>query len=276
MSTVLALALLAAAGNAVVVEPVANMYSRSSEDADVVSQAICGVNVSILERRPGWARIRTPDDYTGWVPERSIRTGPPYAASARVAQVNALFAHLYPEPDVTRRRPLLTVPFETRLEVAAEPPDKPRWLQVRLPDGRSGWVQRGDLVFDPQPLTIPQTIELARRFLGLPYTWGGTSAFGFDCSGFTQMLMRSRGILMPRDADPQSRWEGLVSVERADLLAGDLLFFGPAGGKMTHTGMYIGDGRFIHASTHQRPVVQIGELADPHWSSLLAACRRAR
>ncbi len=276
MSIVLALALMAAAGNAVVVEPVAHMYSRSSEDADVVSQAIFGVNVGVLERTPGWARIRTPDDYTGWVPERAVLPAPRYAVSGRVAQVDSLFAHLYREPDVTRQRPLLTVPYETRLEVAAEPPDDRRWFQVRLPDGRLAWMQRGDVLFNPAPLAIRETVMLARRFLGLPYTWGGTSSFGFDCSGFTQMLMRRRGILMPRDADPQSRWKGLAAVDRDGLIPGDLLFFGNPGGKITHTGMYIGGGEFIHATTHQRPVVQISEVADPHWSRLLVACRRAK
>lgn len=276
MSTLLAVALLAASGNAVVLKPVANMYSRASEEADVVSQAICGANVAILERQPGWVRIRTADDYSGWVTGSSVLPGALYAASGRVAEVQSLFAHIYRGPSVTTNQPLLTVPFESRLAVTAEPEDNRRWIAVRLPDGRAGWVQRGDVAFDPPPLSIPESIELARRFLGLPYTWGGTSSYGYDCSGFTQMLLRRRGILMPRDAHPQAHQERMVAVEPGALRPGDLLYFGKKGGKITHTGMYIGDGKFIHATTHERPVVQISELACAHWTELLVASRRPK
>lgn len=121
---------------------------------------------------------------------------------------------------------MLTVPFETQLEPAATVAGDARGLQVILPDSRTAWIQRSDLNSDPKPLTIEQSIDLAKRFLGLPYLWGGRSSFGYDCSGFTQMLLRSRGINMPRDADLQAAWEGAEVVERANLRAGDVLFFG--------------------------------------------------
>jgi len=262
--------------NAVVLLPVANMYSKPSEDADVVSQAIYGSNVGVVERQEGWARIRTADDYTGWTPLSALLPGKAYAASGRVAEVASLFAHIYREASVTAHAPLLTVPFESRLEVVAEPPDQARWLQVRLPDDRSGWVQAGDIAFDPKPMGIPEMIEFSKRFLGLPYTWGGTSSFGYDCSGFAQMLCRRRGIPMPRDAQPQADWSGVAPVERADLKPGDLLYFGGSAKKITHTGVYLGDGKFIDATTWQTPMVRIDDLNDAHWSRLLVAMRRVK
>src|SRR6478752_1892930 len=87
--------------NAVVVQPVANMYSRATADADVVSQAIYGANVGVLEQQDGWARIRTGDDYTGWMPLSALRPGQPYAAKGRVAEVQSLFAHVYREASLT-------------------------------------------------------------------------------------------------------------------------------------------------------------------------------
>jgi len=270
----------AAVPQAVILKPVANMYAQPSDDTEVVSQAIYGVSVGIIGEQAGWLHIRTADEYTGWIPTASARRlsagEKPYASAGRVAQVASLFAHIYHEPDVTKRRPIVTVPFETRLEIIAEPEDNWRWLQVRLPDDGSGWLQRGDLSFDTRPLTISETIELSRRFLGLPYTWGGTSSFGYDCSGFVQMLCRRRGTLIPRDADQQAAWSGVMPVTRADLKRGDLLFFGSAADHITHTGMYIGDGQFINATTWIRPVVQICNLSDPHWSHLLVACRRLK
>jgi len=262
--------------NAVVLRPVADMYSRPSEDADVVSQAIYGANVLLVEEREGWAHIRTADDYTGWMPLAALRPGAPYAAAGRVAEVASRFAHLYREPDVTKHAPLLTVPFETRLAVSSPPAEGAPWLPVRLPDDRSAWIQAGDAVFDPKPLDTPAMLELARKFLGTPYTWGGTSSFGYDCSGFTQMLERRRGALMPRDAQPQAEWSGVVPVERQDLRPGDLLYFGSSEKHITHTGVYLGGNRFISATTHETPMVRIDDLTDPYWARLLVAQRRVK
>src|SRR5260370_21538164 len=99
-------------GNGVVVQAVANMYSKATVDADVVSQAIYSTNVTILEQDGAWLKIRTPDEYTGWIQNAAILQTKAYAQSGRVAQVEALFANLYREPDVTKHQPLLTIPFE--------------------------------------------------------------------------------------------------------------------------------------------------------------------
>jgi hypothetical protein len=275
MTGLVLLALLAAElPNAVVLRPVANMYSKPTEDADVVSQAIYGSNVTLLEQREGWAHIRTADDYTGWTPLSLLRSGPAYASTDGAAQVVSLFAHVYREASVTTHAPLLTVPFETRLEAVSKPSPEDRWLQVRLPDDRAGWIQTGDVAFHMKMLSIPEMLALARRFLGVPYTWGGTSSFGYDCSGFAQMLERRRGVLMPRDAQPQAEWTGLAPVKREDLQPGDLLYFGSSDKRITHTGVYLGDGKFIDATTFETPMVRIDDLADPHWSRILVAMRR--
>jgi hypothetical protein len=115
MSLLLALVLmLSSQPRGVVVNPVANMYSAPREESDVVSQAIYGTNVVMEEEKAGWAKVRTADDYTGWMPLASLRplspSEAPYASVGRVAQVESLFANLYREPDVTKHQPLLTVP----------------------------------------------------------------------------------------------------------------------------------------------------------------------
>ena len=277
MPGIAALALFAAAlPNAVVLRPVANMYSRATEDSDVVSQAIYGANVVVLEQKEGWAHIRTFDDYTGWTPLSALRPGQPYATRGRVAEVQSLFAHIYREPNVTRHAPVITVPFETKLEVIAEPADNTRWIEIRLPDDHSGWLQTGDVAFDVKPLGIPEMLALSKRFLGLPYTWGGTSSFGYDCSGFAQMLCRRRGVNMPRDAQPQADWSGVAPIERKDLAPGDLLYFGSSDKHITHTGVYLGEGQFIDATTNQTPMVRIDDLNEPRWTKLLVAVRRVK
>jgi gamma-D-glutamyl-L-lysine dipeptidyl-peptidase len=270
----------------VVVVPVANMYAQPTEKSAVVSQALYASNVTLLVARGEWSRIQTSDRYRGWTPSRYLRlvqVGNGYATSGPTVQVESLFANVYAEPDVTRHKPVVTIPYEVRLEVVDEPKDAASkekshegWLHVRLPEMREAWIQASDVVSDPKPLSIAETIELAKRFLGLPYLWGGRSSFGFDCSGFTQMLIDARGANMPRDADQQAAWNGLVAVERSDLQAGDLVFFGSSAKNITHTGMYIGDGQFIHDATNGHPVVQISRLDDEPWTRLLVACRRLK
>jgi cell wall-associated NlpC family hydrolase len=264
----------AALPNAVVLQPVANMYSKPTEDADVVSQAIYGTNVAILEQKDGWANIRTPDAYTGWASLSVLKTADPYAASGTVAQVQSLFAHLYREQNVTRHAPLLTVPFETKLEVARKLDE--RWLEVRLADGRTAFVRNGDVSLNASLMSTADMLALSKKFLGLPYTWGGTSSFGYDCSGFVQMLERRRGIVMPRDAQPQADWSGVEPVDRKNLEPGDLLYFGSSAKHITHTGMYLGEGKFIDATTHLTPMVRIDDLNDDYWTRLLVATRRVK
>jgi cell wall-associated NlpC family hydrolase len=282
MTFLLALALTALPSpGAVVVKPVANMYSAATEDADVVSQAICGTSVVLVEEKGEWVKVLTPDDYPGWMPLGSLRRyssgDHAYASTGKVVQVASLFANVYREPTVTKHPPMLSLPFEAPLEVVpGAEKGTGRWIQVRLPDGRTAWIQRGDIDPDPQPLSVSGAIKLAKRLLGLTYLWGGTSTFGFDCSGFTQMLVRRRGIVMPRDADLQAAWQGVLPVKRNRLRAGDLLFFGESPPKITHTGMYIGHGKFIHDTTHEHPGVQISRLKDHYWKKLLVACRRLK
>jgi SH3-like domain-containing protein len=266
---------------AVVLAPVLDMFSEPAADASVVSQARYGMTVAVDQMEAEWARIRTlDDDYPGWVRRSALRLlaeGEQYGETGRLAQVDSLRAHLYPAPSVTRHAPVLTLPYETVLEVLEEPAeDNRRWIRVRLPDGAEAWIQRGDVTFDREPLPLGALIELSKRFLGLPYTWGGTTSFGFDCSGFTQMLVRRGGVRMPRDAQPQADWDGMLPITREELQPGDLLFFGGGPRKINHTGFYLGAGEFIHATTNTKPVVQISRLESEPWAQTLTACRRWR
>jgi len=263
----------------VIAKPVADMFSKPTAESDVVSQAIYGTDVLSLEQHGDWYKIRTADNYTGWVAASDMLPlkSSPYAPDTKAVQVIGLSVNIYWEPDVTRHAPLLQLPWEARLEIVPGATDNnSRWLQVRLVNGQTAWIQRGDVSAKLAPLTIDQTLQLARRFLGVTYTWGGVSSFGFDCSGFTQMLVRQRGIEMPRDADLQAAWAGANPVERKDLQPGDLLFFGSSPAKITHTGMYLGNGMFIHDTTHDHPGVQISRLDDMPWTRLLVAARRVK
>ena len=94
-----------------------------------------------------------------------------------------------------------------------------------------------------------ELVMSAMNFLGVPYRWGGDNADqGFDFSGFTRHVFEnSLGLVLPRRADQQANSAGLLSVRRDELKPGDLVFFNTRGFAASHVGIYLGDGRFVHA-----------------------------
>jgi cell wall-associated NlpC family hydrolase len=245
---------------------------------DVVTQAILGTNLVIEASQEGWHDVLLPDQARGWIQGHQVRTyapaEPPYASAGQVAEVHNLMAFLYPEPDGTAHAPALQVTIGARLELADVRED---WVGVALPSGAVCWMRRGDGTItdagSPRPRhSVEQVIRTARRFLGLPYLWGGTTPLGIDCSGFVQLVYGLNGVRLLRDSRIQYTQPDLAPVEREELQAGDLLFFGQE--RISHVGLYLGAGEFIHATSHQTPVVQISHLEEPHWTELFQGARR--
>jgi cell wall-associated NlpC family hydrolase len=270
---------------AVVVASVENMYSGPDETLEVVSQATLGQVVEVLETNGAFTHVRTPDRYDGWVPRLAIGeyadpSAPRYARAGRVVEVTSLMANLYRDPDVTTARPKALAPLATRLEVTADGPSE-RWLVVRLPSGDTGYVQAGDVrAVDPvgprRRGSPDDLVATARRFLGVPYLWGGMTVRGIDCSGLVSRVYHANGTDLPRDADQQFADPSADPVAAPDLRPGDLLFFGSDAKNITHVGLYAGGGRFIDATTYETPVVREDRLDDPHWSSIYQGARRPR
>ena len=262
----------------VVLTNIANVYKEPDPTVELVTQAIVGTTLTIEESSEGWHYVRLPDRYHGWIEARHVQQyapdEAPYASSGPVAEIQSLLAFLHRRPDDTTPAPALQVPVGTRLEVAEEHEER---VRVVLPGGVQLWMRRGDVVIlednSPRPRgTVHQIIATAKRFLGLPYMWGGTTPLGIDCSGFVQLTHHLHGVSLLRDASIQYTQAGLLPVDREDLEAGDLIFFGRK--SITHVGLCIGDGEFIHATTHIRPVVQISRLDEAHWTELYWGARR--
>jgi cell wall-associated NlpC family hydrolase len=115
-------------------------------------------------------------------------------------------------------------------------------------------------------------VDVALDAIGAPYRWGGTGANGFDCSGLIRYAYGVVGITMPRTSADQLRAGAPVEIERAQLVAGDVLgFAGAPGAKADHVGLHIGDDRFIHSSSSG---VRISSLREPYWRERLVAARR--
>ena len=108
----------------------------------------------------------------------------------------------------------------------------------------------------------------ALRFLGVPYVFGGTSTSGFDCSGFVQHVFAMMGIAVPRTADAQYDY-GRPTV--GGPRAGDLVFFDTYGG-VSHVGIYLGGGKFVHASSSHG--VMVSHLSDSYWAVRYVGSKR--
>lgn len=267
--------------------PIEPMRESPNATSEIVSQAVFSepvISHQEVEGKEGeWVEIETAvDHYRGWVRKSAIcaREEPYPAKDFRFVKVNRLAAHVYAVED-TIYGPILTLPFESPLQcIDYEKGSTSRWLKVLLPDARVAYVQRGDILEEePSILTMEEMCAFSMRFLGLPYTWGGRSSFGYDCSGFVQMLYRHMGVHLPRDSKDQMRFEGFKSVSLDQLQLGDLIFWGSSEEKICHVGMYLEEGRFIHAGVAENsPYITITCLSNPHWNgtSWLKFCAARR
>ena len=108
----------------------------------------------------------------------------------------------------------------------------------------------------------------ALRFLGTPYVFGGTTASGFDCSGYVQHVFAMLGISLPRTADAQyDAGHKIVGAMRP----GDLVFFQTYEPGVSHVGIYLGNGKFVHASSHG---VMVSSLSESYWASRYVGAKR--
>jgi peptidoglycan endopeptidase LytE len=115
-------------------------------------------------------------------------------------------------------------------------------------------------------------VQAAYRNLGARYVWGASRPGAFDCSGFTMYVMRQSGISLPHSSGAQFRMGR--SVSRSNLQPGDLVFFSlGTRGVVGHVGLYIGNGRMIHASTPSTGVI-VSSLSEPYYASRYLGARR--
>ena len=121
------------------------------------------------------------------------------------------------------------------------------------------------------PGRIQTVLKHALALLGTPYRWGGTTTAGFDCSGLVGYVFRTTlGIELPRVSRDMAKAGELV--DRSHMSPGDLVFFGRRG-RVDHVGIYLGDGRFVHAPRTGRDVT-VSSMEDGYWGRKFLEARR--
>lgn len=116
----------------------------------------------------------------------------------------------------------------------------------------------------PVPHTRPAAVvvQTARLQIGAPYHYGGKTPAGFDCSGLVQYAYAQAGIVIPRSTEGQL--QAARSVLMSHVRPGDVLFFRTSPPKVSHVGIYVGNGRFVHAPSRGKRVTQ-ASLSNPYW-----------
>lgn len=249
--------------------PALDMHASPDLNSPVISQAIYNTGVQVLQNKSGFSQIMTPDNYKGWV-QKNYLTSRSVFPDAQVAKVKNLFANVFEKPATDIHPPIFTAPFGTEFTILNAEDD--RWIKIQLADNSSGWIQRGDVEIDAKPMTLEKMLDFSKKFLGLPYLWGGVSTYGFDCSGFVQMLYKQVGIMLPRDGIDQAYYPGYIDVSPKNLEPGDRMYFG-FDGKISHAAVYLGDNKFIGSTVYLTPIVQIADLRLQHWQDMFIVAK---
>ena len=231
---------------AILNRPIEDVRRAPTLHSERITQARLGETARVLEQSSGWAKIRLEHDgYIGWAHENSLFVCDSSAAAEYLSACNAVVK--VPLAEARNADGALTqkIAFATRARLEGD--------RLILPDGRRWIVNPSDFLSldeTPPPTSagIAQTLELIRRFAGVPYLWGGRSPYGFDCSGLAGAFYAFMSVTLPRDADQQ--FEAGESVEHAE--PGDLLFFGEADedgdAHISHVAISLGGDEFIHAN----------------------------
>lgn len=209
------------------------IYRLATTRSRLLSRISSGTNVAIVGARGGWLGILMSDYSTGWIPGDRVRIIPDY-------------------------------------EVTSNTPVEPSSSQGYLGSYPDIYPHTNSPFFHGNAQAL---LAIAYTYLGVPYEWGGESRRGLDCSGYVQKVFGQLGYHLPRTAAEQM--EIGIPVPVSQLQPGDRLYFEPSSTPpyVRHTGIYIGNGYFIHSSVSGHGVA-ISSLYEGMWPRIFVCARR--
>jgi cell wall-associated NlpC family hydrolase len=234
---------------------VSTAYQRREPDvrSENINQGIMGDHVRILKKRDYYYLVQLYDGYLGWMLTSFVQ--PMTAEQLRNWQELPKVIYMKSVGHIYQDSTSQSIPVSDIVAgaVVAHRATGKNWTQVRCPDGNIGTVKNKTVMnlqdFQSQEPSRQDLVRTAKTFMGIPYFWGGRSAKGFDCSGFTNTIYKLHDITLPRDANMQVETGRTVPLDStlSQIRVGDLLFFGVNPDRITHVAMYIGNHRFIHS-----------------------------
>ena len=231
-----------------------NLRTKPDHAAELASQVLMGTPMKILDYVDGWYRVQTPDFYIGWMDSGGLARFTDSEMDRWKKSNRYVFSQITGNAfDSTNRKKskvsdlVLGDLFEVEAEIKG-------YLKIRFPDGRTGFAKKKDCLsfqeWTSRKPDVQSVLSIAKQLLGVPYLWGGTSCKAVDCSGFTKTAYYSQGIILARDASQQAKYGQHPGFnEIGNLQPGDLLFFGRSDQRVTHVGIYLENGWYIHASS---------------------------
>ena len=259
---------------------IATLRTEPKHSAEIATQGIMGAPVKVLQKCDDWYRVQMADDYIAYVPESSLA----FKTEAQMKtwrKAKRLIVTAYDSRLVTVPMGDETVSDLVMGNILEYKAAQGKWLKVATPDGRVGWVDAADVAdlaqWSQQGFSAAQIEKTARRMMGSGYLWGGTSTKVTDCSGLSKVCYLSNGIILQRDASQQALTGKIMKrgTDWRQYETGDLLFFGnEKTGRVTHVGIYLRDGKYIHCSGQVKINSLIPTASDyPYLYSPLSASR---
>jgi len=236
---------------------VANLRAKPKHSAELVTQTLMGMPLRILQQKNGFYQVQTPEGYYAWVDTAGISIKTKKEFEEWLAKPKVIISSMYGMIDSGKKNILHPISDYVLNDVFAVVKAENNLTTIEYPDGRIGIINNKDIsdikllnkkIISKNPKRITET---AQNYMGIPYLWGGTSAKGLDCSGYTKNVYAQYGYLLPRDASQQVKIGKKIEItdDFNNLLAGDLLFFGRIKNgkeKITHVAIHLGNGRIIH------------------------------
>jgi hypothetical protein len=238
---------------AICLQPYIPIRSSASEAAEMVNQLIFGDTFRILEEVPRWYRIiRDYDDYEGWVDWKTVSflSDQDYLKYNMQASTALLLRQPYNviSRNTAGQSVSLHLSWGSRIFNLDDMGISFHMQGIRFDVPNMTYVNPVNATSMSRTACAKYLIQQAQMLVNVPYLWGGCTAFGFDCSGFTQTLYRFINIRMPRNASQQALLGEEVKYE--ERACGDLAFFnhGEADGHISHVGVCDDQGRILHCS----------------------------
>lgn len=232
---------------------VSNLRAKPDDASELVSQTVLGTPLKVLDYKSKWFRVQTPDKYIGWMDAAGLQSFNTKEMEHWKSSPRFLFNRISGVVLDKPRKKGNVVSDIVLGDLFEVENTKKGFLKIKFPDGRTGYVRKADCIsfenWSNSEPNVNSIVNVANKMMGFPYLWGGTSSKGADCSGFTKLVFYFGGIILERDASQQAKHGETVDfTDFNNLQAGDLLFFGRSVQRITHVGIYLGNGNFVHSS----------------------------